>query len=372
MKHLLPAITLIVILAWSCTGSNSANPASTKSGKSDSLTITDEYFSELFIRNCCGFTGGDGTYSVLLPDGRSIWIFGDTFLGTVNTDLSRERLSPMYIRNCFVVQDGDSLTTLHGMRGTLEASLVVPPDISEGLDYKEDSTWFWPGDALVENGQLKLFLSAFSQPDTGMWGFRWESTWLATFSLPDIKQIFLERIPYGEVQEVHYGHAILEDKDYTYVYGAHQAKAHVARYPAGNHLGKWEFYTGVDWTCDPALTGPMDSMQASEQFSVMKIKETYVYISQMGSLGKDICSLTSDTPYGPWKNKALLYTTPLPADNKNLFTYNAVAHPQFIENGSLLVSYNMNSFELEDHFRNADIYRPRFVRVPLKLIDPGF
>jgi hypothetical protein len=63
--------------------------------------------------------------------------------------------------------------------------------------------------------------------------------------------------------------------------------------------------------------------------------------------------------------------TPLPEDNKNLFTYNAMAHPEFTENGMLLISYNMNSNNLGDHFRDADIYRPRFIRVPLKIIDPS-
>ena len=372
MKNLLPVAIFFSIWTWSCSCSNSQRPASAKSEDKGSLTVPDEYFSKLFMRDCCGFTGGDGTYSVLLPDGRTVWIFGDTFLGTVNADLSRERVSPMYIRNCFVVQDGDSLTTLHSMRGKLEASLVVPPSIADQKKYAEDSIWFWPGDALVENEVLKLFLSAFSQADTGMWGFRWESTWLATFSLPDIRQISLEKIHYGEIQEVHYGHALLEEQDYTYVYGAHQAKPHVARYPAGDHHGTWEFYTGSEWTDDPLLTGPMDDIQASEQFSVLKINNRYVYISQMGSLGKDICSLTSDTPYGPGKNKSLLYTTPLPEENKNLFTYNALAHPQFIKNEHILVSYNTNSFVLKDHFMNADIYRPRFVWVPLKLIDPEF
>lgn len=37
----------------------------------------------------------------------------------------------------------------------------------------------------------------------------------------------------------------------------------------------------------------------------------------------------------------------------------------------LLVSYNMNSFKLQDHFENAGIYRPRFIRVPLEMIDPA-
>ena len=205
-----------------------------------------------------------------------------------------------------------------------------------------------------------------------MWDFKWMGTALATFTLPEIIQESLVEIPYSQVKQVHYGHAVLEEEDFTYIYGAHKGRPHVARYPAGDVSGPWEFYTGKRWTHDPAFSKPMGKMHASEQFTVLKIKEKYVYITQMESFSRDICSFTSPTPYGPWGNKTLLYTTPIPGEDKNLITYNAIAHPQFTNGDRILVSYNMNSFVLEDHFRNADIYRPRFIRVPLKLMDPEF
>ena len=367
-------ILLIVIISYGCVD-RSRNSASSE--MDDPKTVPDEYFNNLFIRDCCGFTGGDGTYSVLLPDGRTVWIFGDTFLGTVNTDLSRKRLSPMFIRNSFVVQDGDSLNTLHQQRPTHDASMLIPPALPGLEEFPEDSIWFWPGDGLIENGKLLVFLSQFTQLDTGMWDFKWQSTWLATFSLPDLTEESVLEIPYGQAQKVHYGHAVLEEEAYTYIYGAHKgnnkkSRPHVARYPAGKVHGEWEFFTGKEWTSNPDHTGPMGNMHASEQFTVLKIKDRYVYITQMDMFSKEICSFTSDTPYGPWGNKKLLYTTPIPGEDKNLITYNAIAHPQFIKENRILISYNMNSFELGDHFRNADIYRPRFVWAPLALIDPEF
>src|SRR4051794_6625369 len=35
------------------------------------------------------WTGGDSAYSQRLADGRTLWIFSDTFLGTVNPDHTR-------------------------------------------------------------------------------------------------------------------------------------------------------------------------------------------------------------------------------------------------------------------------------------------
>jgi len=56
--------------------------------------VPDEAFGQLFVRFGDGWTGGDGTSSVPLPDGRTLWMFGDTFLGQVNPDRSRPPDSP--------------------------------------------------------------------------------------------------------------------------------------------------------------------------------------------------------------------------------------------------------------------------------------
>ena len=345
------------------------SPAQAQAGQEDRSVTPDTSFTRMFRRNCCGFTGGDGTYSVRLPDGRTVWIFGDTFVGKVYPDRSREKRNPIYIRNSFVVQDGDSLHTLYHHINGKDASEVIFPyeHIGKG-NFNEDSVWFWPGDGLIENGRLKVFLSEFIQADTGMWGFKWMGTWLATFSLPDLVQDSLYRIPYSQVNKVHYGHAICEAEGFTYIYGAGEGRPYVARYRAGNVRRPWTFYTGREWSDDPEDAVAMADFHVSEQFSVSHINNKYILITQEGYLSTEIYSYTSDTPMGPWGNRTLLYVTPVPEGSKTIFTYNALAHPEFTRDGELLISYNMNSSELAEHFRNADIYRPRFIRVPLKMI----
>jgi hypothetical protein len=331
----------------------------------------DDYYTRLFNRQGEDFTGGDGTYSVELPDGSTAWIFGDTFLGGVNPDGSRTRKVPMYIRNSVVIEDGVSFRTLYSSLNGVEASFVVHPLVlnSEG-GLTPDSVWFWPGDAYVENNQMYLFLSEFTQADTGMWGFQWESTWLSVHDLPGMEQKEIYELPQGGESDVHLGHAVYPGKDYTYVYGAKDGKPHAARYPAGNPRGRWEYFTGSDWSADPESMEPMTDYAGSEQFSIFKYEGVYVMINQEGFLSNKIYSFTSETPYGPWNNKTMVYQTPIPDTSDNLFTYNALAHPHLTENGHLLLSYNMNTMVLEDHFRSADIYRPRFIRVPAGIILP--
>jgi len=82
------------------------------------------------------------------------------------------------------------------------------------------------------------------------------------------------------------------------------------------------------------------------------------------------------SPQGPFSAKDVVYSTPetgaktVPGMTSGqqltgaLLTYNPHAHPQFTSNGSLLVSYDLNSSNGAD-LVYADAYRPKFVRVPI-------
>ncbi len=350
-------------------GCNAGQKETNETGRTGSVHA-DDHFTGLFMGECGGFTGSDGTYSVLLPDGRTAWIFGDTFIGGVNPDNTRQQQDPIYIRNSVVVQDGDSLRTLYKNINGRRASFAIPPVVlDEGSGVTEDSVWFWPGDGYVGDNQLILFFSEFIKTGDDMWGFGWNGTWVGTYSLPGLEEIALKKIIPGEQTNIHFGHAVLEDKDHIYVYGGGEKKPHAARFRRGDVSGQWEFFTGMEWSSDISQSAPMGEINGSEQFSVLKTDARYVLVTQMNGMNGDISAFTADTPYGPWTNKQTLYSPPLPDSAHNLFTYNALAHPQFTENGMLLISYNTNSYELADHFRDATIYRPRFIRVPINLID---
>jgi len=363
MKIIHITIITTVLLLTGC------NTAQKENNTASDSAVPDNHFTDLFMGECGGFTGSDGTYSVQLPDGRTVWIFGDTFIEGVNPDNTRQPQDPIYVRNSIVVQDNDSLRTLYNIIDGKRASLAIPPLVREaGQAVTEDSVWFWPGDGFVAGDEFKLFFSEFIKTGDDMWDFAWNGTWIASYSLPCLKEVGMKKLFTDAETNVHFGHAVHEEKQYTYVYGAGDKRPHAARFPAGNPASNWEFFDGEKWSSNISEASPILDIQGSEQFSVFKTDRHYVLITQMDGLSNEICSFTSLTPYGPWGNKKNIYTTPLPDSAHNLFTYNAVAHPQFTEKGMLLISYNTNSFVLEDHFRDATMYRPRFFRVPIDLI----
>jgi hypothetical protein len=110
-------------------------------------------------------------------------------------------------------------------------------------------------------------------------------------------------------------------------------------------------------------------ISVSEQFSIFKYKDKYILLT-MERAGFDIYTYTSNSPIGPFTNKKFIYHTPEhEADSTmKLFTYNALAHPQYIENEELLVSYCINSLNVKDVFDNVENYRARFIRVPIQMI----
>lgn len=327
----------------------------------------DSTFNQLFTPGGDAFTGGDGVYSVQLPDQRNVWIFGDSFLGNVTEDRKRIKTSPLYVRNCFVVQDGEQLTTR--TQGELEEykSMMIPPEVADGSSGKNEiEMWYWPGDAFVEEETLYVFNSKFIKTGEDMWGFEFAGTELAAFELPSLSEIDINR--FENLNDIHFGHAVCATESYTYIYGAKEKLPYVARAKRGDIYENWEFYDGTNWGRSSENARPILNKTGSEQFSVFEWKEQFVMIMQADSLSQKIYSYTAEKPEGPWGNPQVIYETPIVDNCKSCWTYNALGHPQFMEDDMLLVSYNTNSMELQDHYDNADIYKPRFVRVPMENI----
>ena len=115
-------ITIFIISHYSCTNKKIES-------LSKNEVYADSIFTNKFDMRKPGFTGGDATYSVLLPDGRTVWIFGDTFIGEASPELTREKTNPMYIRNCFVVQNGDDMKTLHKGKHEDFISMAIPNEV---------------------------------------------------------------------------------------------------------------------------------------------------------------------------------------------------------------------------------------------------
>lgn len=294
--------------------------------------------------------------SLLLPDGRSMWLWGDSFVDTVYAD--RHRPYDAFIHNSIVLTHPDGLfTTLY--KGT--ANRPKPYFNSP------DPYFYWPASAFLNKAKDRVYVMMIQVKATGeggLFGFEVTGNAVAVLSLPDMTIQRIKVMPTNN--KIDWSSATYTEGNYVYIYGAEGTSTfpntkymHVMRTAVGNPFKKAEFYTGSGWSTDTAKSARLQS-GVSEQYSVFKHNSKYYLLSQEGTLlSSNIYMWDAASPVGPFTRKRKVYTTP--EANGNIITYNATAHTQFMQNGNLLVGYCTNSLNGNDIWTNADNYRPYFV-----------
>lgn len=326
----------------------------------------DSVIQSLIIPDRGSVTAGDGMYSIALPDDRSIFLMGDSYIGPVNNG-HRSTSDHMY-RNSYSVFNHKTLTS-YAIVGANNHSAAVPEN------QPNEAEWYWPGHGFVCGDRLYIFQELMYQGEEGAWGFRYRNTHLLQYSLPDITLVKDARVPYYGADNIHFGAAALADGDYNYIYAQVDIRndlnpvteVYVARATEQNLWGPWEYWDGNTWTDvserAAALQG-LASVPVSSQFNVFKLRGKYVLLTQNKALGNgEIYTFTSDTPQGPWTNRKVIYK--VQNENSSWYTYNAMAHPQFERDNLILVSYNVNTSNFSEQFSNVYSYRPRFFWVPI-------
>ena len=307
------------------------------------------------------WTGADSAYSVPLPDGRTVWLYSDTFLGTVDPDGSRPADSP-FIHNSIIVDDGGELATLTGGTPDAPLSLVAPA----GAD--ESQRWYWFGDGTVEGDRLRVLLLEFEKTGSGVFDFRYLRTAIASFRLPGLEPETVTELPAPpEDLPVHWAAVVFEDREHTYVYGVEDRQsekfAHVARVGRGRLTTEpWQYFTGSGWSTEQAASARILA-GVSNEFSVQRHCGDHLLITgdAREPLSADIVAYRSRSLTGGFGEPVRLYTTPETGGDH--FTYNAKAHPQLARGRTVVISYNVNSFVSDDLYADARLYRPRYLDV---------
>ncbi|MDT3395073.1 hypothetical protein RKE29_00090 [Streptomyces sp. B1866] len=321
------------------------------------------------------WTGGDGTYSARLPDGDVVWIFSDTFLGQVNPDGSRSQTAEdgrptPFLNNSFVRTGRGRTTTITG--GTRhDPASVLPP--------RAPGHWYWARDGLVLDGRLNAVYSEFERTGPNSFDFRLTGNVLARFR-PDRLSRPESVSPLPSSAGISWGAWLLRDGRHTYVYGVEdrdgQRHPHLARVAGTDLLRPWEYLTADGtWSREESASarlGGAAGVRVSNEFSVVRHGRVYVLVTQDSreplAAGVDLAYACS--PTGPFGHETTAYRAPEGGPfgsygNPNVYTYNPHEHRELGDRRRLVVSYSVNSFAGEDLYRDASIYRPRFVDITL-------
>ncbi|MHB8341859.1 MAG: DUF4185 domain-containing protein [Mycobacteriales bacterium] len=310
------------------------------------------------------WTGSDGAYSVRLPDGRDLWLWGDTFLGTVNADGSRDPQG--FIHNAWTVQNAN---------GSLGATLYTSSPVlgpKAWINPADPATWYWLGDAVVQGDTLYQFLWHIG----GAGGeFDVLDAEIATFSLPGLTLEKITASPGTYLPStqaggsVLYGVSVVSTGGYDYVYGCEDGLfglkyLHVARVADGQLTNPtaWQYWSGSSWSSVEA-----DSVRVldngADEMSVVRTRSGYRAVIQNETNGPEIYAYSSPSPEGPWGDRMLLYRTPTVGGT--LITYNAKEHPELDRPTHIVISYDVNVTSADPNglYSNVDNFRPRFIDV---------
>jgi hypothetical protein len=369
-----------------------------------------------------GWTGADVVGTVDLGHGRVLWLFGDTWIGEVagGAHVPGSRM----VNNSLGLCGGDSHKKTgdppapselrfhwgrNDAQGHPTAWIVPDPGRVKGntetSDPEHPHGWYWPtgGAAVVPGPQGKPCLAVFlfhigkAEGRTGIWAFKSLGGALAmidNFDQPVEKwHVQQHEIPSTvstdmakddtALRETSWGMAAYWQPADTksapgvlYVYGIRNQspldrQLLLARVPADavHEPGEWRFYAGDGkWSSRFQDTAPIAEGLVNE-LSVEEYaaggRPLWIMVHSQPIFGRHIFVRTASRPEGPWTRPMPVYSVPELDRNRTYFTYAAKGHVQLSRPGELLISYVVNAHDFSAMFKDAAIYRPRFISIPL-------
>jgi hypothetical protein len=326
------------------------------------LTPAPEHFNKFNnVEN--GWCASDATISLLLPDGNTLWLWGDCIIGEKEPTFDVKNGAATMINNSAIIEEDGVLTTY--FQGSMEdPSSLIP---GEGDDI------FWPEHATIENDTVKIFAIRIIHEDTGIPGFNFRvgTTHMAYFTYPGMEHIRTEEIADITDSTMRFGTHVFEYGGYKYIFGKKDTLVDGYKYPVPmlarveNSVDEpWQFYAGNDqWSNNCSEAVPVGDRPMSESFFVYeKNGKFYLIMHEIWLIG-ELYILESDKLTGPWnkagsggiENKFAV----IKPHGKN-FTYNLFAHPHFSQGEDILISYNVNNSDFWPIFNDTRNYRARF------------
>lgn len=392
---LLPLTSLLLALAAQ-TGATPEAPHSNAATLGFRVEAAPDW-DDLFDQQSGGWTGADGIFSFPLNgDERNLgyrhtgtfFVFSDTFTANVRADNSRASLNIVHNTAAYRPA-GDPWTQPVNFFTARDPQDGTPIDMfPPSLPGAAPNDWYWMKDGIILNDRAYLLAS-----------------WWAIHPLfiAQRKGVVMVEIPYGDLPpfpnqiqrdtplyvpdngngyNIVYGGAIMPNTQtagaphadgYIYIYGHSDSFAgdgfnkavFVARVnEAGfGDFNQWRYWDGISWSTNVEDSFPITDLSSLECSVTPLADGRYLMVFQYRQTKEWVAVRIGASPIGPWSAATKIYECPEPTTIPGTFCYNAKAHPHLSQAGELLISYNVNTSNNADQKANADIYRPRFIRL---------
>lgn len=337
-----------------------------------------------------GWVGADGAYSVPVAPERTVWTFGDTWIGTIENG---RRDKPRMVNNTVAVQSWsvadlkNSQMSFYWPGGLEQPGSMWVPD-----NAKQTKTYYWPADGACINGKLFVFLHKIRTNLKLPEPFQFESVGddMVVVENPlEAPERWRQAklIVSTDSRTLHHATACLLDGEYLYIYSNYfparrDMNPHpliVSRIKKSDMADKKPDLSRIEYLLqDGSWSRGLKSegvpkilfMDGAPEMSVTRVKGLPGFFAvYMPPLTKHIAMRWAEKPEGPWSEPVTLYDCPEKEDS--ILLYSAKAHQELLPgeaaSGTLILTYCRNTKKMEEHFSKPDIYFPRALKVRIEL-----
>ena len=340
-----------------------------------SLPREHSHLTTMF-QQATGWIGGDVAASIPLPDGRIVWLFGDSLIGTARDG---HRHGAAMVNNAIGTQTPRQADDrIHFFVGPVRAgkptAIFAPP---------EGTGWYWPQSGIAIGSRIYIFLARIEKSvDPGVFGFRQTAQCIAIVEDPTDppdqwkpRLVTLSNARFDSGHTRCFGTCALVDAGHVYVFGYDEhAGAHarrrllVARAEPDSLADpvSWRYFDGKEWDPSPEQAAPLLDHMATE-FSVTPDPRGsgFVLVWTEDGLSDKILGACAAQPQGPWSAPQMIYRCPEMKRDAGVFTYGAKAHAWAADGPELVVTYCQNTWKFPRLFEDDAVYRPKAIRAAL-------
>jgi hypothetical protein len=326
-----------------------------------------------------GWQGADAAYSIPLPDGRDVWIFGDTLYGDKRVVVGAD---PRMVRNTLGISSCAN--------GEWKLDYVIRHNADgKKLDFfpsADPKHWYWALDGVYYNKELWVTLLCVRNTDKSVFelGFEVCGTDLARVSGLDRdpqqwKVSITNLVPDG-IRSYPSASTVISGK-YLYIYSLvefgsrPQALTRIALGKLSDAKRNLEYLsTDGNWKngFDPKTSKIVMEPGASEM-SVRYHPDMKKWVAVMVDptfFSDSVFFRTADQMEGPWTRAEVIYRIPEMDKNragfdKDTYCYAGKEHPEFEMPGELVFTYTCNTMKPEKLLTEPNIYFPQVVRMKM-------
>lgn len=304
------------------------------------------------LETASAIRGRDGGFSALI-DGRSIWLYGDTFLDT--PDLYNRTLISNTWSWTEDLEAADGISPFMEKEDAVGAPTEFFPQTEEEWDFNQahmgedcqqepcGARWaLWPGPLVddPERGRSLVFYNKiYAEP--GAFNFfsvgHSVAVWGGLDQIPS-RPIFQPDATYPTLlfqnSEPAFGCAAITVDDILYVYGCENVglvkPIKVARVPLAHALDRsaWRFFAGDDqWVSDIHQAQAVFHGNDMMTISYLPFRDVYISIYSQ-PLDTQVMIRTAPRPEGPWSDPVTAFQTLAPS-NPDSWVYDALAHSEY-------------------------------------------